>query len=143
MPKPSLDRPACALPAVLAALALTTACESPAPVAEDPWAALTPYQRTAITMCNHAATRIRSYHRLAERSASESMYDKLAEPLVRETIENNLGEQRASTFRDFLDEFAAREAVFVWENRRLGASALDRAHLDWCRRQDEWVSSYR
>jgi len=130
-------------PALLAALALGAACESSQPVPEDPWAALTPYQRTAITMCNEAGQRIRAYHRLAERAKSQAMYDKLAEPSVKETIDRNLGDQRSSTFRDFLDEFAAREAAFVWENRRLGATSLDRAHLDWCRRQDEWVSSYR
>ncbi|MFP6665539.1 MAG: hypothetical protein VCC00_15205 [Deltaproteobacteria bacterium] len=104
---------------------------------------LTPYQLAAITLCNDGAPRVLGFHKLAGRAKSRKLYEALAAPIVAETIRSQRATNRTAAFGDFLAEFTAAEATFVWENRRVSATALDRKHLDWCRRQDDWISSYR
>jgi hypothetical protein len=138
-----LRRRKCGLWVALLVLGIALAgCENGS-VTGDEWDRLTPYQRAAITMCNDGAHRVLEFHQLAQRAKTRKLYDALAEPIVAGAITSQRQTNHTASFGDFLEEFTAAEAAFVWENRHVSATALDREHLDWCRSHDDWVSSYR
>ena len=128
---------------LLIALLACLGCERDPEKARDPKSALTPYQRTAIEMCNQGSRRLQEYHQLAKQAGSRKIYIGLRSALLAETIQTYTEANRSSTFREFVSQFANDEASFVWENRANSPTALARKHLDWCREQDDWISSYR
>lgn len=118
-------------------------CERDPEKSRDPQAALTPFQRTAIEMCNQGSRRLQEYHQLAKRAGNRKIYVGLSSTPLAKTIQTYTKDNRSSTFREFVNQFANDEASFVWENRANSPTILARKHLDWCREQDDWVSSYR
>ena len=118
-------------------------CERDVAVPSDPADGLTAYQRTAIEMCNKGARRIRQYHKFATQTDSRKIYIGLRSPLLAETIQTYIDGNLSQTFREFVNEFAADEAAFVWQHRTDTLDRLEREHLGWCHQQDDWISSYR
>ena len=118
-------------------------CEAETPKKVDPLASLTLYQRTAIEMCNQAETRLQAYHRFARQAGSRKIYVGLSAPVLAQTIQTYTGDHLGTTFREFINQFANEEAAFVWRHRMDSPTSLQRAHLAWCREQDDWISSYR
>ena len=136
------DRPLLSLGLALSLLACL-GCDNASDPAQDPLAALTPYQRTAIEMCNQGEKRLQEYHQTARQAGSRKIYVGLSAPLLAKTIQTYTGDSGGTAFREFVTQFATDEASFVWQNRTDSPARLLRAHLKWCREQDDWISSYR